>query len=81
MISHEPALGTVPHPPSRPVWDCLACEKPWPCDPAREQLAVQYAGDRIGLSVYLGIQLARAAGEAPHLTAEELHERFVAWTR
>lgn len=73
--------GDVPHPPSRPQWHCELCDSPWPCDPAREQLAEQYGPDRVGLSIYVGGRLADAARELPTAPPGELHERFVAWTR
>lgn len=71
----------VPHPPTRPAWWCERCDQAWPCHPARMQLAEQYAGDPVGLSVYLGARLVDAARELPATPAAELHERFIAWTR
>ena len=29
------------HVAKRPSWDCRLCAKPWPCDPAREALAIE----------------------------------------
>ena len=29
------------HQPKRPQWDCEACGKEWPCDPAREALRAE----------------------------------------
>ncbi|MGC4769248.1 hypothetical protein ACLQ25_09745 [Micromonospora sp. DT44] len=73
------------HLPRRPDWDCLTCDPstPWPCDPARVRLAEMYEehDNRIGLSMYMGSLLHAALEEMPDTPANELHERFVAWTR
>lgn len=68
------------HDPSRPGWDCESCDAPWPCDPAREELADQFGRDRVGLSIYMASQLDLAVRETT-AGPQELHERFVAWTR
>ncbi|MEU7609564.1 hypothetical protein [Micromonospora sp. NPDC049204] len=69
------------HLPRRPEWDCAACEKEWPCDPARVLLAETYGDNRISLSMYLASLLYAALTEMPETSAAELHERFVAWTK
>lgn len=70
------------HRPDRPSWLCAACGQPYPCSPARVELSEQYADDRVGLSVYMGMQLEHAAGEIGATTPpEELFERFILWTR
>jgi hypothetical protein len=72
----------VEHLPGRPSWDCLACARPWPCDPAREALAVEFLGHRLGLALYLGVQFTEAVEDldlSGHQSAE-LHERFLSWT-
>lgn len=69
----------IDHTPARPSWDCLACGRPWPCDPAREQLTRRYDG--IGLAVYAWDRLEEAAGDLNGVPAEELFTRFLAWTR
>ena len=69
------------HPPLRPSWDCATCAQPWPCPPARVELGERYATDRIGLAVYVGMQLDHAARESPAADPGDLYERFVAWTR
>lgn len=69
------------HAPTRPEWTCEPCAQPWPCDTARVELGERYASNRVYLSVYMAGQLAHAAREVPHVPPQELHERFVAWTR
>lgn len=72
---------TALHAPQRPSWDCGDCREPWPCSPARVGLGETYAKDRVGLAVYMGMQLEHAAGEIGHVAPKELWERFLAWTR
>ena len=67
------------HVAGRPSWDCLACGRPWPCDPARECLAA--AMDPIQLAMDAWTCLERAVGELPSRPAAEAFDRFVAWTR
>lgn len=69
----------VTHLPARPSWDCERCDRPWPCDPAREELAREY--DRISLAMYAWDRLEEAAGELPPTPPAELFERFLRWTR
>jgi hypothetical protein len=68
------------HLPNRPSWDCQACGKDWPCDPAREYIAQQSP-----TSVYLSImmwayfeQFLLDNGPGP---LSEVYERFMGWTR
>ena len=68
------------HEPRRPEWTCHHCGQPWPCPPARVELSESYGPDRVGLSVYMGVQLADATLEAPG-EPREMWDRFVAWTR
>ena len=69
----------------RPLWICKRCAHPWPCAEARLALVAEYAGDRIGLSVYLCGQLYDAAVELHRLNPDEapgpqaLFARFVGW--
>ncbi|MFY1695832.1 hypothetical protein [Solwaraspora sp. WMMA2101] len=72
----------VVHTPHRPSWMCAACpvDTPWPCPPARIQLAEAYAGEPIALSVDIGEMLPMAAEEAGVTDPAELYERFVSWT-
>jgi hypothetical protein len=70
------------HRPDRPSWLCGHCGQDWPCSPARVELGEQYAGDRVGLSVYMAAQHGQAAGEiSATVPPGELYERFLAWTR
>ena len=67
------------HLPTRPSWDCQACDKPWPCDPARERLTQMYG--RTTLSIFAAERLIEAARDVPTITPAELFERFLSWTR
>lgn len=69
----------IGHRPHRPSWDCLACGRPWPCDPAREGLAARL--DRIALAMCMWDELESAAGDMPTAAPSELFERFISWTR
>ncbi|MBY8871217.1 hypothetical protein K7640_05070 [Micromonospora sp. PLK6-60] len=70
----------------RPLWLCRVCAGPWPCQPARLLLLLEYRRDRVGLSVYLAGCLFDAAGDLLKLNAKpepspaELFDRFLAWT-
>jgi hypothetical protein len=70
---------TDDHPAARPSWDCAACGRPWPCDPAREQLAAEFSGTY--LTLFLSVDMVDAARDNPGIPPSELHERFLAWTR
>ena len=72
-------MTTGEHRPHRPSWDCLSCGRPWPCDPAREDLAAQL--DAISLAMYAWQCLEEAAGELPATPPQELFDRFIRWTR
>lgn len=63
----------------RPSWDCAACGKTWPCDPAREALASEM--DSVQLAMYLWTNLEEAAGDLPTIPVTEAFERFISWTR
>jgi hypothetical protein len=68
------------HGPYRPQWICEPCDTPWPCDTARVGLREMYASDPVGLATHMNLLLPYVAREAP-APAEELHERFLAWTK
>lgn len=72
-------MATTVHVAARPSWDCLACGKTWPCDPAREALASRF--DRVQLAMYAWGQLEEAVGDLPAMPAAEAFDRFLAWTR
>lgn len=67
------------HPASRPSWLCAADGRPWPCDPAREQLAAEMSGT--DLTLWMATLMIAAAREDPSTPPSELYERFIAWTR
>ncbi|GGN15074.1 hypothetical protein FHR83_004693 [Actinoplanes campanulatus] len=67
------------HDPARKIdWDCLACGRPWPCDPAREDLLTTH--DAVQLRIAMWDALEEAARILPHTPAAELFERFLHWT-
>lgn len=69
------------HQPDRPGWDCRCCEQPWPCAPAKVRLGEAYAGDRLGLAIYMGGLYDQALAELQLSPAPDVFARFVAWTR
>jgi hypothetical protein len=71
-VPHEP------HVPGRPSWDCLACGKAWPCDPAREHLAATHTPTQLAMLMWA--QLEGAAFDLPGTPVGEMFDRFVKWT-
>ena len=71
------------HIAKRPSFDCTKCGQPWPCAPAKVELAEEYQGDPVGLGYYLGIQMADATDQATHNTGwgpvDNLYDRFLGW--
>lgn len=67
------------HVAMRPAWRCRSCGAPWPCQPARLALLVEYRHDRTALLLYLGGLMAEATGQLPG--ARDLHRRFLGWAR
>ncbi len=67
------------HQPARSSWDCQACGKAWPCDPARERMSRVYS--RATLSMIMADRLLDAVGEMPPCPPAELFDRVLAWTR
>lgn len=67
------------HLAKRPSWDCLACGKPWPCDPAREHLAAMHSPTRLAMLQWGNLE--DAAGDLPGMPVAEAYDRFIAWTR
>ena len=67
------------HLADKPSWDCLACGKPWPCDPARESMVAEY-GQGVGLAMLAWQYLEEAVGDMPEGPPAELFERFIRWT-
>ena len=65
------------HVEERASWDCRACGRPWPCDPAREELAA--ALTPVALRTQMWTRLEVAAQDMPTAPARELFERFISW--
>lgn len=78
-------MPKLEHIPTRPGFDCSLCEEPWPCAPAKVQLAEEYIGARPALMMYLSLQLYDALTEAIHdhdwKQVDDLYDRFIAWAR
>jgi hypothetical protein len=68
------------HLPDPATYDCLGCEKPWPCDPAREHLKTNVA-DLVHLATLLWTELEQAAPVLRHEPPTVLFERFLRWSR
>ncbi len=68
------------HRPNRPSWDCGACGKDWPCDPAREELAAEYR-DGVQLAMVAWDYLEAFCHDQPAGPVGEMFDRFIAWTR
>lgn len=72
------------HLPNRPFWDCKQCLKPWPCKPAREQLAAEHVKFPSVLALYMDAQRSQARLDMAQLGYEapaDLYERFLGWVR
>ncbi|WP_431935914.1 hypothetical protein [Micromonospora sp. RP3T] len=75
-----------PHGPMRPLWRCRVRAAPWPCQPARLLLLMEYRRDRVALSMYMAGCLFDATADLmklndnPGPSPVELFERFLAWT-
>ncbi|MEQ4301199.1 flavin reductase [Plantactinospora sp. B6F1] len=67
------------HVPAHPSYRCRACGAPWPCQQARLALVTAFRGDRVGLMVYLGAQLARALRERPDVHPALLAGQILYW--
>ena len=68
------------HLAGRPSWDCLSCEKPWPCDPAREALAAD-STDVVSLSILMWTYFEDYALESGPGPLTEAMQRFLGWIR
>lgn len=64
-----------------PRWDCPACGKAWPCDPARERMRIEYAGNPVGLGEHMFGRLGQATSVLHAEPPAVLFARFIAWTR
>jgi hypothetical protein len=70
------------HVPRRPCWDCVSCKEPWPCAPAKVDLAEEYVEERLGLILYLTLQMLDAIDDSASTKGPEpadLHDRFLGW--
>lgn len=78
----EVVLAHMPH---RPDWDCGNCGEPWPCAPAKVQLAEEHKDCPTRLSIYMSNQMGEALEEAVHNhdwgKVDDLFERFVGWVK
>ena len=66
------------HNPDRPSWRCRSCGNPWPCSPARHQLAARM--DKVALAIHMWAQLDNAFGDQPVGPPAEMFDRFIRWT-
>jgi hypothetical protein len=66
------------HTPCRPAWHCAECGWAWPCDDARENLAVELSPSALILHMYG--YAGDAAIDLPGMPAGEMMARFVGWT-
>ena len=73
------AAEVTEHIAARPSWDCRLCLKPWPCDPAREEIMATM--NRVERSVLMWVYLEAAAEEIRGMPLSEIFARFVSWTR
>lgn len=77
-------LPFTDHVPTRPSWDCLQCDQPWPCASAKVQLVEEYLGIPTSLGLYLAMALHDAIDDAVDCTGikvGELFDRFLGWDR
>jgi hypothetical protein len=73
--------GAFAHAPQRPSWDCRTCGRPWPCEPARKGLAVEFAYAPASLALYMGAHYIDACADMPTRATGELYPRFLGWLR
>jgi hypothetical protein len=79
MTAPAPVAPPTEHVPSRPSWECLACENPWPCDPVREELMLTHTPTE--RAIYLWAMLEDAILELPPASYRYLTGRFLTWDR
>lgn len=71
------------HLPRRPGWDCVVCQEPWPCAPAKADLLDEYGAERTSLVLYLSLQMIEAIDDiaATRKAPSDLYLRFIGWAR
>ncbi len=71
-----------PHVPMRPLWLCRVCAAPWPCQPARLLLLLDYRRDRVALSIHMAGCLFDATADLLRANPNpaDLFDRFIGWT-
>jgi hypothetical protein len=67
------------HAPQRPSWDCIACDEPWPCRPAKIQMLNEARNSMTSLRIAAWANFELAAYDMPTGPAIELYQRFVGW--
>lgn len=65
------------HIEERPSWDCRACGKDWPCDPAREHLAAELSPTALRINMWTRLEVY--AQDHPHGPVGEMFDRFLRW--
>lgn len=77
-------VQSVEHLHSRPDWDCLVCNQPWPCANAKTNLLSEFRGFPSVLAIYLNGQMHDALHDLTshgELIPADLYERFINWAR
>lgn len=74
-------MTEVEHLADRPSWDCAACGRPWPCEPARERLTADHQHDQVALAMLLWIYFEAYVMEVGQGPATEAYQRFIGWSR
>ncbi|MCZ7435080.1 hypothetical protein O7598_01620 [Micromonospora sp. WMMC241] len=70
----------------RPLWLCRVCAAPWPCQPGRLLLLMDYRCDRVALSIHMAGCLSDATADLLKLNPDrmpspkDLFDRLLGWT-
>ena len=78
------AVQPSEHISDRPAWKCRACDQPWPCAHARDELCAEFREFPSVLRIYMSGQMLDAARDfaaGGHELPTDLYQRFLAWTR
>lgn len=70
------------HRADRPSWDCVICNLPWPCAPAKVELAEEFLEDSTSGTIYLTMSMHCAIGDSFYRAGPEpaeLWNRFLGW--